>query len=475
LDSNYFYEGNIKEKKMEHSKQLGEEKVSKLLIKFSIPAITGMVVNALYNVVDRIFVGQGVGKNAIAGITIGFPLMIVMMAFGMLIGIGATSLVSIRLGEQKKTEAEQIIGNALSLLIGISVLLTVWGLVFIDPLLVAFGASKQVLPYAKDYFKIILFGGIFQGIGFGLNNCIRAEGNPKIAMFTMLIGAITNTILDPLFIYVFKMGIAGAAWATVISMTVSAVWVLYYYLSGQSSLKLYWANLRLRSEVVWKIFAIGSAPFAMQLAASGITLALNRSLVTYGGDLAISAMGIVNSILMLIVMPVFGINQGAQPIIGYNYGARQFDRVKKALKIAGVAATIITTFGFIMVELFPHAIIQLFNREKDLVDLGADALRKFLILLPIVGFQIVGANYFQAVGKPKQAMTLSLSRQVLFLLPALFFLPRFYGLQGIFWAGPLSDLLSSVVTGIWLFYELKHLDRRHQEVSQIEPGPEMGV
>jgi putative MATE family efflux protein len=460
---------------MEHSKQLGEEKVSKLLIKFSIPAITGMLVNALYNVVDRIFVGQGVGKNAIAGITIGFPLMIVMMAFGMLVGIGATSLVSIRLGEHKKTEAERIFGNALTLLIGISVLLTFLGLVFMDPLLVAFGASKQILPYAKDYFRIILYGGVFQGIGFGLNNCIRAEGNPKIAMFTMLIGAITNTILDPLFIFTFKMGIAGAAWATIISMAVSAFWVLYYYLSGQSSLKLHWANLKLQPQVVWKIFAIGSAPFAMQLAASGITLVLNWSLVSYGGDLAISAMGIVNSILMLILMPVFGINQGAQPIIGYNYGARQFDRVKKALKLAALAATLVTTLGFIMVELFPHAIILLFNREKDLVNLGADALRKFLVLLPVIGFQIVGANYFQAVGKPKQAMTLSLSRQVLFLLPALLLLPRIHGLQGVFWAGPVADLLSSVVTGLWLFYELKHLDRRHQEVTQMEPEAETGV
>jgi putative MATE family efflux protein len=459
---------------MEHSKQLGEEKVSKLLLKFSIPAITGMLVNALYNVVDRIFVGQGVGKDAIAGITIGFPLMIVMMAFGMLIGIGASSLVSIRMGEHKKAEAELIVGNALTLMTMISIVLTVLGLSFIDPLLTAFGASARVLPYAKAYFAIILYGGVFQGIGFGMNNCIRAEGNPKIAMITMLIGAIINTILDPLFIYTFKMGIAGAAWATIISMAISAFWVLYYYLSGQSTLRLHMANLKLKAEVVGNIFAIGSAPFAMQLAASGITLVLNQALVRHGGDLAISAMGIVNSILMLILMPVFGINQGAQPIIGYNYGAQQFDRVKKTLKLAIIAATIVTSCGFIGVELFPRLIIQLFNREPDLVDLGADALRIFLILLPIIGFQIVGANYFQAIGKPKQAMILSLSRQVLFLLPALLLLPQYLGLRGVYWAGPVSDLLASVVTGIWLFNELKHLDRRHQETCQLQPEPEIG-
>jgi putative MATE family efflux protein len=457
---------------LEHSKRLGEEKVSKLLIEFSVPAITGMMVNALYNVVDRIFVGQGVGKDAIAGITIGFPLMIVMMAFGMLIGIGASSLVSIRLGEHKKAEAELIVGNGLTLITALSIALTALGLLFIDPLLAAFGASPQVLPYAKTYFAIILYGGASQGIGFGINNCIRAEGNPKIAMITMLIGAIINTILDPIMIYTFKMGIAGAAWATIFSQTVSAVWVLYYYLGGQSSLQIHWGNLKLRTAVVGKIFAIGSAPFAMQLAMGGITLVLNQALVRYGGDLAIAAMGIVNSILMLILMPIFGIIQGAQPIIGYNYGARQFDRVKKALKLAIIAATVVTVGGFAMVQLFPRLIFQMFNREADLVALGAKALRTCLIFLPIIGFQVVGSNYFQAIGKPQEAMTLSLSRQVLFFLPALLILPKIFGLYGVFWAGPTADLLSSVVTGVWLFHEIKNLDRRHREVSQLESGPE---
>jgi putative MATE family efflux protein len=453
---------------MEHSKQLGEEKISKLLLKFSIPAITGMLVNALYNVVDRIFVGQGVGKEAIAGITIGFPLMIVIMAFGMLIGIGATSLISIRLGEQNKPEAEGIVGNALTLLVGISVVISILGLVYLKPLLISFGASVKILPFARDYLRIILFGSVFQGIGFGMNNFIRAEGNPKMAMYTMLIGAITNTVLDPVFIYTFKMGIKGAAWATIISMAISAAWVLYYYLSGQSTLRLHWLNLKPVPALIGKILAIGSAPFAMQLAAGGITLVLNRLLVKYGGDIAVSGMGIVNSVMMLIMMPVFGINQGAQPIIGYNYGARQFDRVRKALMLAIAAATVVTTTGFIFVQLFPRLIIRLFNREQDLVTLGAGALRTFLIFLPIIGFQIVGANYFQAIGKPKQAMILSLSRQVLVLLPALLLLSNLFGLQGVFMAGPLADLISSLITGLWLYYELKHLDRRHREGTKLE-------
>lgn len=452
---------------MNHSKQLGEDHILSLLLKFSIPAIVGMVVNALYNVVDRIFVGQGVGKDAIAGITIGFPIMLVIMAFGMLIGIGATSLISIRLGEQKKAEAERIIGNGLTLLVGISLILTALGLIFLKPLLISFGASKSILPYAQSYLRIILYGAVFQGIGFGMNNFIRAEGNPRMAMATMLIGAFTNTVLDPIFIYTFKMGIEGAAWATIISMAVSATWVLYYFLSGKSSLKIHLANLKPDLAIIGKIMAIGSAPFSMQLAASGITLALNWLLVKYGGDIAVSAIGIVNSIAMLILMPVFGINQGSQPIIGYNYGARKFDRVKKALKLAIIAATGVTLLGFIIIQLFPRAIIQLFNRDPDLVELGAMALRTFLIFLPIIGFQIVGANYFQATGKPKQAMILSLSRQVLILLPALYFLPKFFKLKGVFMAGPLADLISSIITGLWLYFELKHLDRSHQAQEDI--------
>lgn len=456
---------------MNHSKQLGEDKVSTLLIRFSVPAIIGMMVNALYNVVDRIFVGQGVGKNAIAGITIGFPIMIVIMAFGMLIGIGATSLISIRLGEHNKAEAEHIVGNGFTLLVGTSIILTVLGLIFLKPLLMTFGASQNVLPYAQAYLQIILFGAVFQGIGFGMNNFIRAEGNPRMAMATMLIGAIINTILDPIFIYGLKMGIEGAAWATIISLAASAAWVLYYFLNGQSSLKLRWANLKLDLTLTGKIMAIGSAPFFMQLAASGIMLVFNLLLVKYGGDIAISAMGIVNSVAMLILMPIFGINQGAQPIIGYNYGAKQFDRVKKTLKLAIIAATAVTVLGFGIVQIFPKAIIQMFNRDPELVELGASALRIFLIFLPIIGFQIVGANYFQATGKPLQATILSLSRQVLILFPALFILSNYFGLKGVFMAGPLSDLVSSIITGLWLFFELKHLDRCHQEqdISHLEP------
>lgn len=449
---------------MDQSKQLGEESVSKLLLKFSIPAIVGMLVNALYNVVDRIFIGNGVGPVGIAGITIGLPIMLVIMAFSMLIGIGANSLISIRLGEQRKDEAELILGNAFVLLIGAAVIISSAGLIFIEPLLRVFGASEAVLPYAKEYLGVILWGTVAQTIGFGMNNFIRAEGNPRIAMLTMLIGAILNTILDPIFIFIFGWGIRGAAIATVLSQIVSAVWVLYHFLGGASTLKIHRKNLKLHMKIVAKIVTLGAAPFLMQLAASVLNAIMNKSLYIYGGDIAVSGMGVVSSITMLILMPIFGINQGAQPIIGYNYGAQKYDRVKKALNLAIIAGTTVATIGFVITRLFPTQLVALFNRsDESLLDFGTMAIRTFLIFLPIIGFQIVSANYFQAVGKPRHAAGLSLSRQVLILIPALLILPKFFGLNGLLMAGPTADLTSSIITGIFLFRELKHLDVRHEE------------
>lgn len=445
---------------MDHSKQLGEERISVLLYKFSVPAVVGMLVNASYNIIDRIFIGRGVGSLGIAGITISFPFMILMMAVGMLIGLGTTALISIRLGQQKREEAELIMANGMVLLIISSIFLMAGGLIFLKPLLNLFGASESILPYAVKYMRIILCGAVFQGIGFGMNNFIRAEGNPKTAMLTMVVGAVMNTILDPIFIFVLGMGLEGAALATIISQGISALWVLSYFAHGSSLLKIHQKNLKIKMHITKQILAIGSAPFAMQIAAGIMNIILNNSLTVYGGDIAVSAMGIVNSIAMLILMPIFGINQGAQPIIGYNYGAHKYTRVKKTLKAGIVAATIIVTTGFIFTRLYPQAMIRLFaGEETELIKVGAQAVNYFFMFLPIIGFQIVSAAYFQAVGKPKQAMILSLSRQVLLLIPALLILPRFFGLTGVFLAGPVADIGSSIVTGIWLLLELKRLDK----------------
>ncbi|NLK00840.1 MAG: MATE family efflux transporter [Clostridia bacterium] len=455
---------------MTRSTHLSNTKISKLLIEFSIPAIVGMLVNALYNVADRIFIGNGVGSLGIAGITVGFPMMIIIMAFGMLIGMGATALISIRLGEEKIEEAELIMGNAMVLLILLSVALSAIGYMFMDPLLKLFGASKAVLPYAREYIRVILLGTVFSSIGFGMNNFIRAEGNPRIAMFTMLIGAFLNIILDPIFIFVLGMGMSGAAIATIISQFVSAAWVLYYFFSPSSLLKIRKKNLKLDSAIIARTIAIGSAPFAMQLASSLLFVVFNNSLRVYGGDVAISGMGVVNSVSALLIMPVIGISQGAQPIIGFNYGAKQYDRVKEALKLAIIFATIVVCLGFVISMAFPSQIMSLFNKgDHELIAFGSKALRIFLLLLPVIGFQIAGSGYFHAVGKPRQAMFLSLSRQVLILIPLILILPRFYGLYGILFAAPISDLAATILTAVFLANEMSVLNFEGKRDIVSEP------
>lgn len=455
---------------MDRSKQLGEESISKLLMKFSIPAIVGMLVNALYNVVDRMFIGHiggGVGKLALSGVTVTFPIANIIMAFGMLVGIGTAALISIKLGQQKKQEAEQILGNAFTLIIIISLLVTTLGLIFLEPMLLKFGASKETFPYAKEYITVILIGVVLQNIGFGLNNTIRSEGNPRIAMFTMLIGGILNTILDPIFIFVFHMGTRGAAIATVISQAVNTIWVLSYFFSGKSVLKIRYKNLKLDFKVIKSIFAIGMSPFSMQLAASVVTIISNRSLVKYGGDLALGAMGIIMSISMFVLMPIFGVNQGCQPIIGYNYGAKKYDRVKHALKLGILAATTITVTGTIIIQLFPKQLIGIFNKDPQLLAIGIHGIRIYLFMLPVIGFQIVSANYFQAIGKARISMFLSLSRQVIILIPLLFILPKFFDLNGVWISGPSADAIASILTAIFLFVEIKHLNKLHREDKDV--------
>lgn len=453
---------------MEQSKQLGELKISKLIWKFSVPAIVGMLVNALYNVVDRIFVGRGVGPLALAGITVEFPISLIVMAFTMLIGLGASTLISIRLGQGKAKEAENIMGNAMVLMLIIGVAITVLGLVFLKPLVQAMGANPEVMPYALDYAGYILAGTIFFVYGMGANHFIRAEGNPKTAMLTMFIGAITNIILDPLFIYGFGWGIKGAALATVIAKAVSAIWIFSYFLGGRGQLKLVLSKIRLQGRLIWEIISIGVGPFSMQLAAGLLNIILNNTLDTYGGSLALSAMGIVGSISTLLFMPLFGLNQGLQPIMGYNYGAKNFHRVKEALLKGMVAATAITILGYLLINFIPRQLVGLFNQEDmDLIDLGSRALRTFLFALPIVGAQVIGSSYFQAIGKPVRAALLSLSRQVLLLIPAILILPNFYGLNGVFYAGPLSDTGAALITGTMVFLELRKLGK--------SPGPLPGL
>ncbi|MCQ4923272.1 MATE family efflux transporter [Tissierella carlieri] len=456
----------------ERRKLLGEEPIGKLLVKFSLPAITGMIVNALYNIVDRIFIGKGVGELAIGGLFISSPISLIIMAFGMLIGIGGNTLVSIKLGQDRKEEAEKVTGNSFVLLILISLCISVFGLIFLKPLLNVFGASPSNYQYAYDYMKIILIGAPLQAIGFGMNNFIRGEGSPTIAMKTMLIGAISNTILDPIFIFWFNMGVEGAALATIISQGLSALWVMRYFFGGKSMLNIKKEYLKLKLEIAKDIVLIGLGPFSMQIAGSMVTVLLNNSLKNYGGDLANSSMAVINSVAMMVMMPVFGINQGSQPIIGFNYGAQKYDRVKETLKYATIAATAITTMGFLLTQLFPAQLYQLFISKEgnitEILKIGIPGMRIYLAMFPIVGFQVVSSNYFQATGRPKHAMLLSLSRQVLVLIPALIILPKIYGLTGVWLAGPISDLIASIITVYFVIKSVKNLvDEKDPKFNNI--------
>ena len=449
---------------MDRSRRMVEGSIARLLLAFSAPAIVGMIAMALYNVVDRIFVGRVVGPLGIAGTTVAFPFMLILMAFGMLVGIGSAALVSIRLGQQKKEEAEQVLGNAIVLLVAISSVVTTFGLLFLDDILRVLGASPQVLPFARQYLQIIIAGSVLQGLSFGLNGLIRGEGNPRVAMVTMLIGSLLNVLLDALFLFQFGWGMRGAAAATITAQGISALWVLGYFLSGHSLLRLRVSNLWLRRSVYLQIFAIGSPMFAMQLAGAVMNTILNNQLRFYGGDLAISVMGIVYAVAMFGAMPIIGINQGAQPIIGYNFGAERFDRVLKTLLVAIGFASLTCISAFLVVMAMPTAVIRLFSpHHPDLLRLGTHAIRVCLLMFPVIGFQIIGSGYFQAVGKPKQALILGLSRQVLILIPAVLVLPLFFGLDGIWIAIPTADLLSAVVTGSWLFMELRNLRQLQAE------------
>lgn len=453
------------------SARLGEDHIPRLLLEFSLPAIVGMMAQALYNVIDRVFIGQAAGPQGIAGITVAFPFMLVQMALAMLIGFGGAALVSIRLGQQRREAAEQVLGNAAVLLVSAALLLTACGMPLLDQLLMVSGASPTVLPYARDYLQIIAAGTVFQLMGFGLNAIIRGEGHPGISMVTMLVSVAINLLLAPLFIFGFGWGMRGAALATVLAQAAAAIWVTVHFASGRGNLRFHLRHLRLDRSVCGAMLAIGSAPFVMQLAASVLNSLLNRQLREYGGDLAISAMGIIYAVVMMIIMPIFGINQGAQPIVGYNHGARRFDRVRRTLLTAILAASSLTVAGFTLTMLFPLQVVHLFERnDPALAALGGRALRISLLMLPVVGFQIVSASYFQAVGKPKPALVLSLSRQVLLLVPAVLVLPRLFGLDGVWAAMPVADFGSAVWTGLWLLGELRHLDQSHAETGQM-PRP----
>lgn len=442
---------------MKGSAALGQERVDKLLWRYSVPAMIGMVVNALYNIVDSIFVGNGVGEFALAAVAIAFPVMIILMGFSMLIGVGAGSLVSIRMGEGRKEDAEKILGNAFTLSVLCAIVLSAIILPFLDPVLQLLGAEPNILPYARDFTKVILWGSLFMYVGFGLNSIVRAQGDPKIAMATMLISAGINVVLNPLFIFYFQLGITGSALATVIAQMVAAVWIILHFLRKKSYLRLKTQYMALDFTVVFQIIKTGASPFLMQIAASVVNVLFNHSLLLYGGEIAVACIGVITRIGMLLLMPIFGISQGAQPIIGYNYGARSYNRVIEAVRRASYAASALSLAGFLVVQFFSESIVGVFNQNAEFISIGSKGLRLFLLLLPVIGFQVIGANYFQAVGKAQYAIFFSMSRQVIILIPMLLLLPPLFGLNGAWAAAPLADLGSFLLTGYFLFKEIRTL------------------
>lgn len=442
---------------MENQEALRHEKIWILLFRYSIPAIIAMMVTSLYNVVDRAFIGsmEGIGSIAIAGLGVTMPVFTLIIAFGMLISVGASTRLSIKLGERNKEEAEKILGNALTLSVTISLIITILGLVFLEDILFILGASKDSISYAKDYMSVILVGSIFNLVAFSLNNAIRAEGNPKLAARTMIVGCVLNLILDPIFIFVFDLGIKGAAIATVLCQVVVCIWVMQYFIRGKSNLKLKKCNLKLDKDIVKNVFAIGMTPFAMEVAISITHMFTNNSLKAYGGDLAIGAMTALTSILLMFMMPVFGLNQGMQTIISYNYGAKQYERAKKTLILSIIVSIVILSFGFLVVQVFPEVFVGIFNKDSDLMEIAVRGININLITLPIMGISIVGPVYFQCISKVKHSMFLTLLRQFILFIPLIIVLPIQFNLDGVWLAQPIADFIAMIIVLLFLKREFK--------------------
>ncbi|MCK4957590.1 MAG: MATE family efflux transporter [Candidatus Cloacimonetes bacterium] len=444
---------------MKHTNILSDNNIGRLLIKLSVPATIGMIVMALYNVVDAIFIGRSVGTLGIAGLAIAFPMHMIVLAFGTANGIGAASIISRAFGEGDLEKANKTFGNAMFSVIAISVLLTTFSLIFIEPLLRLFGATDEIMPYAKDYLSIIILGTIFFVFAISSNGIIRSEGHAKVAMGSMVVSAILNIIFDPIFIFWFNMGIRGAAWATVLAQFITVGYLLYFYSTGKSVLHIKWSSIHFNLSIQKEIFSIGMSSFARQIASSLLIIILNHLLALFGG-IYIAIYAIINRVLRFVFMPIFGIAQGMQPILGYNYGARNYDNAGKVIKLAILHATAIGISGLIILYLFTAQIFSLFSNDSVLISKGIEAMRIVILALPFVGFQIIGATSFQALGKAVPALILSLARQVIILIPLLLIFSKVFGLNGIWASMPVADTLAALITFVFFVNLMRKLQTR---------------
>ena len=426
--------------------ELGTEKIGKLLKQYALPAIIAQTAASLYTMVDSIFIGQGVGPLAISGLAVTFPLMNLSTAFGTLVGAGAATMISVLLGQKNYSAANKVLGNVVSLNIIIGLIFMILSLIFIDPILYFFGASANTLPYAKEYMRIILYGNIITHLYFGLNAAMRSSGNPKKAMGLTIFTVLFNTILDPLFIFVFDMGIAGAAWATVIAQTVAMIIVMRHFSDKSRPFRFEKGIASLDLRVAKDSLSIGLGPFLMNAAACLVTLFINQQLRDYSGDLGIGAYGITNRFVFMFIMICMGLNQGMQPIAGYNYGARQYSRVKEVFWKTAKMATIVTTICFIIGMFFPRLAAGIFTHDEELLTQAARSMRLLTCLFPIVGFQMISTNFFLSLGMVQKSVILSLARQILFLLPLIYFLPLWIGSDGVWISFPISDVMATLLS-----------------------------
>ncbi len=453
--------------------ELGTESIGKLLRKYAIPAIIAMTASSLYNMIDSIFIGQGVGPLAISGLAVTFPLMNISAAFGSLVGVGASAIVSMLLGQKNYGVARRVLGNVMTMNVVLGVLLMFFGLLFLDPILYFFGASENIISYAREYMIYILLGNVITHLYLGLNAVLRAAGRPKVAMWLTILTVVLNAILDPLFIFVFDMGIKGAAIATVLAQTVSLVWQLR--LLNNKNEVLHFENGKVFTydrKIARESLKIGLSPFLMNMASCFVVLLINNQLRRYGdqmgegvGDIAIGAYGIVNRIIFLFVMIVMGFNQGMQPIAGYNYGAGNYDRVLKVFWQTVGWATLCTTLGFVVGVFVPEVAVRLFTSDAMMIDIAANGFTIAVVAFPIVGIGMVASNFFQSIGMAGKAIFLSLSRQVLFLIPCLVVVPMFFDIKGVWMALPISDAISSVVSVVLIVGLIRKFKQSPQTIG----------
>ena len=445
--------------------ELGTEKVGKLLMQYAIPAIIAQIAASLYNLIDRAFIGHmpDVGINAIAGLTSTFPFMNLSVAFGAMIGVGGATLLSVRLGQRDYDSAKNILGNLVSLNVIVGVLFATISFIFIDEILLFFGADADTLPYARDYMVVILLGNIITHLYFGINAALRSSGHPKQAMKATIMTVLMNALLTPLFIFVFGMGIKGAALATILAQLITLMWQTKLLSNPNELVHLQRGIYALKGEIVRKILRIGMSPFLINTAACMVVIIINQGLRDNSVDgekaLSAAAYGISNSMQFIFVMIVLGLTQGMQPIVSYNFGAKRPDRVRKALLLTMLWATLVTTVGFVVCVGFPGYVVRIFNSDPLLIEKASWAMRVMCMFMPVIGFQLVTTNFFQSIGKVNRSIFLSLTRQVLMLIPLLIILPRYYGVNGVWYSMPISDLVAAILTIITLLLQFKEWKR----------------